>query len=121
MSPQADSKSRTFQVEVTVPNPQQLLKSGMVATLVLGQSRIATPAVVVPISAIVSVPDGSKTFSVFVVQHEGDKEVARRRSVTPGAAYGNLVAVTSGVSAGDRVMINGATIVNDGQVVRVIP
>jgi RND family efflux transporter MFP subunit len=121
VSPQADSKSRTFQVEVTVPNPQQLLKSGMVATLVLGQSKIVTPVVVVPISAIVSAPDGSKTFSVFVVQHEGDKEVARRRSVTPGAAYGNLVAVTSGVSAGDRVMINGATIVNDGQAVRVIP
>ncbi|MGC2719874.1 MAG: efflux RND transporter periplasmic adaptor subunit, partial [Candidatus Acidiferrales bacterium] len=68
VAPQADSKSRTFQVEVSVPNPQQLLKSGMVATLVLGQSKLATPAVVVPISAIVSSPDGTKTFNVFVVQ-----------------------------------------------------
>jgi len=60
--------------------------------------------VVVPISAIVSAPDGSKTFSVYLVQHEGDKDVARRRSVTPGSAYGNLVAVASGVNAGERVM-----------------
>jgi RND family efflux transporter MFP subunit len=120
VAPQADSKSRTFQVEVTVPNKQELLKSGMVATLVLGQTRLASPVVVVPISAIVSAPDGSKTFSVYLVQHEGDKDVARRRSVTPGSAYGNLVAVASGVNAGERVMVNGATIVNDGQVVRVI-
>ncbi len=120
VAPQADSKSRTFQVEVTVPNKQELLKSGMVATLVLGQTRLASPVVVVPLSAIVSAPDGSKTFSVYLVQHEGDKDVARRRSVTPGSAYGNLVAVASGVNPGERVMVNGATIVNDGQVVRVI-
>ena len=31
IAPQADQKSRTFQVEVTVPNSNNLLKSGMVA------------------------------------------------------------------------------------------
>jgi hypothetical protein len=30
------------------------------------------------------------------------------------------VAVTKGVSVGDRVLVNGATLVNDGQVVRII-
>ena len=37
VAPQADQKSRTFQVEVTVPNPKDLLKSGMIATLILGK------------------------------------------------------------------------------------
>jgi len=121
VAPQADTKSRTFQVEVSIPNRQQLLKSGMVATLVLGQSKLASPVVVVPISAIVSAPDGTKSFNVFVVQQEGEKEITHRRTVTPGAAYGNMVAIVNGLSAGERVILNGATLVNDGQVVRVIP
>jgi RND family efflux transporter MFP subunit len=119
IAPQADQKSRTFQVEVTIPNPQELLKSGMVATLLLGQSKLPTAAVVVPISAVVAAPDGSKAFNVFVVEHTGDKDIARRRVVTPGAAYGNMVAIVGGVSVGEHVIMNGATLVNDGQAVRV--
>jgi RND family efflux transporter MFP subunit len=120
VAPQADQKSRTFQVEVTIPNSQGLLKSGMVATLVLGQAKLATPLLVVPITAIVSSGDSSKNFSVFVAVHEGDKDIARRRTVLPGAAFGNLVSIQKGVNVGDRVLLNGATLVNDGQPVRII-
>jgi multidrug efflux pump subunit AcrA (membrane-fusion protein) len=94
----------------------------MVATLDLGQPKLSSPVPVVPLGAIVSGPDeSSKAFSVFVVVREGDKDVARRRIVQPGMAYGNMVSITRGVSPGDRVISNGATLVNDGQVVRVIP
>ncbi len=122
IAPQADQKSRTFQVEVTVPNSNDLLKSGMVATLDLGQAKLKSPVLVVPLEAIVSGPEGSnKTFSVFIVVRDGEKDVAKRRIVQPGMAYGNMVAITKGLSPGDRVISNGATLVNDGQVVRVIP
>jgi len=120
ISPQADPKSRTFQVEITIPNPKQLLKAGMVATLDLGQARLPTPVLVVPLAAIVSPPDGTKTFNVFVVVRDGDKDVARRKAVQPGAAYGDRVAIMNGLSAGERVISNGATLVHDGQAVRVI-
>jgi multidrug efflux pump subunit AcrA (membrane-fusion protein) len=94
----------------------------MVATLDLGQPKLKSPVPVVPLGAIVSAPDGSnKAFSVFVVVRDGDKDVARRRTVQPGMTYGNMVSVTKGLSPGDRVISNGATLVNDGQVVRVIP
>lgn len=119
ISPQADQKSRTFQVEVTLPNEKELLKAGMVATLDVGQTSLQKPVLVVPLNAIVSVNDGSKSFSVFVVSQEGGKDIARRRDVQPGDAYGNRVAI-SGVSLGERVIANGATLVTDGQVVRVI-
>jgi multidrug efflux pump subunit AcrA (membrane-fusion protein) len=36
-------------------------------------------------------------------------------------AYGDMVSITKGLSPGDRVISNGATLVNDGQAVRVIP
>jgi multidrug efflux system membrane fusion protein len=122
IAPQADQKSRTFQVEVTIPNSNDLLKSGMVATLDLGQPKLTSPVPVVPLGAIVSAPDGtSKLFSVFVVARDGEKDVARRRTVQPGMTYGNTVSITKGLSPGERVISNGATLVNDGQVVRVIP
>ena len=121
ISPQADQKSRTFQVEVTIPNPKGLLKSGMVATLDLGRAKLPAPLLVVPLEAIVSPPDGSKTFSVFVVLREGEKDVVRRRTVLPGPTFGNMVSIAKGLSLSERVVSNGATLVNDGQVVRVIP
>ena len=39
----------------------------------------------------------------------------------PGMTYTHMVSITRGESPGDRVISNGATLVNDGQVVRVIP
>jgi RND family efflux transporter MFP subunit len=121
VSPQADQKSRTFQVEVTIPNPKALLKSGMVATLDIGSAKLRNPALVVPIEAVVSPSDGTKSFSVFVVTHQGDKDTVHRRTVQPGPAFGNTVSITEGVSRGEKIVTNGATLVNDGQVVHVIP
>jgi len=93
----------------------------MVATLNLGRAKLQHPVLVVPLSAIVSVNDGTRNFSVFVVQEEGARDIAHRRMVQPGDAYGNQVAITSGVSVGERVISNGATLVMDGQTVQVIP
>ena len=121
ISPQADQKSRTFQVEVTIPNAKGLLKSGMVATLDIGAAKLRSPALVVPIEAVVSPSDGTKSFCVFVVTHQGDKDTVRRRTVQPGPAFGNMVSIVEGVNRGDKVVVNGATLVNDGQVVHVIP
>jgi RND family efflux transporter MFP subunit len=121
ISPQADQKSRTFQVEVTIPNAKGLLKSGMVATLDIGGAKLRTPALVVPIESVVSAADGSKTFSIFVVTHQGDKDTVHRRTVQPGPAFGNMISILQGISRGDRVVINGATLLNDGQAVHVIP
>jgi RND family efflux transporter MFP subunit len=121
ISPQADQKSRTFQVEVTLPNPKGLLKSGMVATLDVGSAKLRSPALVVPIEAVVSPSDGSKTFSVYIVTHQGDKDTVHRRMVQPGPAFGNMVSIAQGVTRGERVVTNGATLMNDGQLVHVIP
>jgi RND family efflux transporter MFP subunit len=121
ISPSADQKSRTFQVEVTIPNPKDELKAGMVATLDMGRGRPAESVNVVPLSAVISGGRGGKDFAVFVVTSEAGQDMAHRRAVQLGPVYGNQVAVPQGVSLGDRVISNGATLVTDGQVVRVIP
>jgi RND family efflux transporter MFP subunit len=121
ISPAADPKSRSFQVEVTIPNGRNQLKSGMIATLDLGQGKLLKAVTVVPLSAIVSPSDGMKTFAVFVVARDGQHEVARRHNVELGDTYGNRVVITQGVSAGERVISNGANFVRDGQAIQVLP
>jgi RND family efflux transporter MFP subunit len=121
VSPQADPKSRVFQVDVTIPNPRNRLRPGMVATLHLGGSPLTHPVPVVPLSAIVSPGDGSRGFALFVVTRQGESEIAKRRRVQLGESYGNRVAIVQGVLPGERVVATGATQVTDGQAIQVVP
>jgi|HubBroStandDraft_6_1064221.scaffolds.fasta_scaffold01172_2 RND family efflux transporter MFP subunit len=120
ISPQADPKSRVFPVEVTIPNPHDRLKVGMVATLSLG-AGLARAVPVVPLSAIVSPADGGKGFAVFVLTKDGDHDTVKQRRVEIGDTFGNRVAVLQGLALGDRVVAVGATQITDGQAVKVVP
>jgi multidrug efflux system membrane fusion protein len=116
----ADEKSRAFDVEATVDNEGQALKVGMIATAeFLGATT--QPGAVVPLSAVVQVPDRKDTFAVFVVTQSGEATFARLRPVVLGELVRNDVAVTKGVAEGETVVVRGATIVRDGDQVAVIP
>lgn len=126
IAPNADARSRLFNVEITVPNPDNVLKVGMIASLEVRDGQSGMPVNVVPISAVVRSKTDPAGYAVFVVEKRvagtgGEEEVARIREVKLGEAYGNLIAVTSGVSPGEAVIVIGATLVVDGQKVRVIP
>jgi RND family efflux transporter MFP subunit len=127
IAPSADPKSRVFEVEVTIPNPDGRLKSGMIAALQAGEpARGRVPAaegpVAVRLSAIVRPPDEPEGYAVYTVQEEEKgRAVARLRKVALGEALGNTIAVTSGLKAGERVIVTGATLVTDGAPVRIVP
>lgn len=119
--PAADPKSRVFNVEVTIPNPGNLLRPNMIVSLRVGSAETVSSQPVLPLNAVMkgkSSPDG---YAVFVVEEEGGRQVARLRDVELGEAYGNAVAVTGGVKQGERVITTGGTIVMDGDHVKVIP
>jgi RND family efflux transporter MFP subunit len=121
IAPAADPLTRTFSIEVTVSNTDNVLRPGMVATLLLSGSREDEPIPVLPLSAVVRAADNPNAFGVFVVEQRGDQFFARARTVQLGAAYGNLIALEGGLELGDRVIVAGATQVRDGQQVRVLP
>jgi multidrug efflux system membrane fusion protein len=124
ISPAADPKSRVFEIEVTIPNPHQTLKSGMIASLEVGPEVLSAPApavTVVPVSAIVRAKNGADHYAVFVVEENGGRAIARSRVVKLGEALGNTIVVLEGVSAGERVITTGTTLVLDGQPVQIIP
>jgi RND family efflux transporter MFP subunit len=120
IAPEADSRTRTFSIEVTVSNTGNILRPGMIATLMLSGSRERDkPIPVVPLSAVVRAADNQNAFGVFVVEQRGDQFFARARTVELGVAYGNVIGLESGLKPGDRVIATGATQVRDGQQVRI--
>lgn len=127
IAPTADPRSRVFDVEITIPNQDGALKVGMVAVVQLAaRAAPATAAAVeggalaLPLSAIVRSKDTPDGYAVYVVEERAGAAVARRRNVVLGEMLGNQIAVTGGVRAGERVIISGGSIVNDGEAVRIV-
>jgi RND family efflux transporter MFP subunit len=120
ISPAANTKSRVFEVEITIPNANGQLKPGMIGALEVGGAK-APESIVVPLSAVVRSPSDPAGYAVFIVEGTGDNPVARIRNVTLGGVLGNMIAVDDGLTAGERVIMSGATMVVNGEKVRVIP
>lgn len=113
----ADRSTRLFQVQLTLPNPQALLKPGMITTLSLGSQAKVQPVLVVPLSAVVRPQEGASGFAVMVI--EGNQ--VHRRGVALGNTYGDRIALVQGVKLGERVVVSGATFLAEGDNVEVIP
>jgi multidrug efflux system membrane fusion protein len=119
--PAADSKSRAFNVEVTIPNPDYLLRPNMIVSLRVGTRHATTAQPVVPLNAVIKSRSNANGYAVMVLTEEGGRQLARLREVKLGESFGNGVAVAEGLKPGDRVIITGGTMVNDGDQVKVIP
>jgi RND family efflux transporter MFP subunit len=123
VAPIADPQSRVFDVEITIPNADGRLRPGMIGTVALGvpSSSAQDRPLTVPLSAVVRSTTEPDKYGLMVVERQGDTEVAHLRTVELGDVMGNGVAVTRGVASGDRVIVTGASLLADGDPVRVIP
>ena len=122
IAPSADPASRVFDVECTIPNPENKLKSGMIATLKLTTQTVpSAPTIVVPLNSIVRPKNDPAGYAVFVVEDKNGTEVAVNRPVKLGDVVGNMITVTEGLRGGEKVIVRGATIVTDSGLVQVIP
>ncbi len=98
-----------------VPNPDGLLLPGMYVRAVL-ESGVAEQALLVPQQGITRTPSGDAS---ALVVGEGDK--VERRKVVVDRAIGNRWQVTSGLEAGDRVIVDGLQRAKPGAAVRPVP
>jgi multidrug efflux system membrane fusion protein len=112
-SPAADPASRTYGARITVLGADEAMDLGMSA-------RVGVPAalpvagVELPIAALYSRGD---TPNVWVVGAGG---VVRLVPVKTRGVVGEQVVIESGLSAGDQVVIAGASLIRAGQRVRVL-
>jgi len=111
VSPALETSSRTLVVEAVVPNDGGALKPGSFATALIEQAN-RSPGVLTPATAIRTV---SGTSRVFVVS--GDR--AEERIVTIGQPVGDLVEITSGLKAGEKVATSSVAQLADGAPVAV--
>ena len=121
ISPQADSRTRVFSVEVTLENPRGEIKPGMIGSLSLAPVGETAPRLVIPLSAVVRAPSDPTRFAVFQVVERGGKAYAESQVIQIGQTLGNSIEVISGLSAGQRVVALGGSLVRDGQEVRLLP
>jgi len=112
-----ESSTRTFPMEIIVPNPTASLKPGMIANVRLERTTVAE-ALVVPQEAVMRVEDG---YIVYVALPNGAESVAEARPVTIGAAHANRVIVDAGLRVGDQVVVVGQNRLATGDRLQIVP
>ena len=104
--------NRSFGIEVSVPNPDNLLRPNQVAKLKI-IDYTAKNALVVPTNVVQE--DGEKNKFVYVATNvNGKKAVAKKVIVTVGKSSDNVTEILSGLSANDVVVTEGVNTISDG-------
>jgi RND family efflux transporter MFP subunit len=114
----ANRDSRVFNIEVTLPNPDRLLRVGMIASIRIERGD-AQAVPVVPMTALMTAESGSTNYSVFTVKEREGKQFAQLKSVRVGETYGKSVAIDEGLLPGERIIVNRTNQLNDGSPIRV--
>jgi RND family efflux transporter MFP subunit len=117
LAPAADPKARSFEIEVIIPNPGLKLRSGMIATVHGPGDAPAHARLQVPASALVHDPTGQR-YLVYTIEQNGGRSAAKAIPVEPGPLAGNEVVVLSGLTAGQRIVVMGANLLQPGDPVK---
>jgi RND family efflux transporter MFP subunit len=105
-----DTATRTMQVEIRVPNHDNALITGSYVQVTL-PINVDAKALVVPTNVLLFRPDGTRIALVDAGGH------VRLTLVKLGTDFGDSVEVLSGLSASDRVVLNPADSLANGDVV----
>lgn len=108
----ADSSTRTYMTRISAPNPSHILRIGMVAEARIQGDR-TIDQITLPAETILRDPQGAPI--VFVYYPEQGRVYAKR--VVTGAVYGREIAIKSGLSGDEQVVIAGQEKLRDGTVV----
>lgn len=114
LASQVDPVTRSIVARAVLPNPDAILKPGLLVTIELLKNQRRTIAI--PEGALI--PVGGRNH-VYVVAEEEDAK-AVRRDVEIGARRPGEVEVLQGLQAGERVITRGTLQVRPGQRVNVI-
>jgi len=109
---EANPVSHTYAIKIRTGNPQSELMPGMVCKISL--QNVEDKKVMIPNKSIQISPDNKK----FVWLAEGNN--ATRRFITVGSLSDYGVIVEKGLSAGDRLIVEGSNKISEGMKISVI-
>ena len=107
-----DANTRSFWMEAKIPSDKDLHPNQI--ALVKIQDYAASDAITVPVNTLQTDEKGKY---VLVAAREGDRLVARKRSVQMGQLYSDRVEIKSGLKAGDVIITDGFQGLYDGQAI----
>lgn len=104
--------NRSFGIEVSVPNPDNLLRPNQVAKLKIIDYTIKN-AIAVPTNVVQE--DGEHNKFVFIATNvNGKSGVAKKVLVKVGKSSNNVTEILSGLTANDVIVTEGANNIADG-------
>jgi RND family efflux transporter MFP subunit len=104
--------NRSFGIEVSIPNPENLLRPNQVAKLKVIDYTVKN-AIVVPSNVVQE--DGKGNQFVFVAANSNGKTAtAKKTKVTVGKSSDNLTEILSGLNANDIIVIEGVNTISEG-------
>ena len=104
--------NRSFGIEVSVPNPENLLRPNQVAKLKV-IDYVNKNAVVVPTNVVQQ--DGQKnTFVYTVINSNGKTGIAKKAIVKTGQSSDNVTEILSGLDANAIIVTEGMNTISDG-------
>jgi membrane fusion protein (multidrug efflux system) len=110
INPEVDPATRNVRVRASFPNTDGALRPGM-----FGNVEVLSPdernTLVIPATAVLYAPFGD---SVFAVEEKDKKLTAKQKFVRLGERRGDLVAVVSGLEAGETIVSSGAFKLHNG-------
>jgi RND family efflux transporter MFP subunit len=111
--PTIDAISRTFTVEISIPNKNEKLRPGMYGTITLNVENVTS--LMVPAIAVLK-QQGTNERLVYKVENGK----AKRIFVEIGARYDDLIEIQSkGLKLGDQIIVVGQSKVVDGSTIEV--
>ena len=113
IAPALDAATRTFSVEITIPNAKERLRPGMFARATFHMGEIE--GVMVDDVAVQKQAGSAERF-VYVI-NDG---VAEFRFVRDGRRVGNKVSILEGLEAGEQVATTSFVRLTDGKAVEVV-
>ncbi len=111
VAPQVNATTGTLAIRASFPNPQGLLKAGLFVRVHFVM-REEQNALLIPQTAVQQLQG---TTSVFIV---GPDNKVRFQSISVGPTVDHLQVATSGLQAGERVIVQGTQKVRPGMTVR---
>jgi len=110
-----DPTTGSYTLRIVVPNPENLLLPGMFVRAVV-EEGIAEQAILVPQQGVSRTPKGDPV--ALVVDASG---TVQQRMLKLDRALGDQWLLASGLSAGERVIVEGMLNVRPGAVVKAVP
>jgi membrane fusion protein (multidrug efflux system) len=113
--------NRSFNIEIPVPNINGRVKPNLTARLKINDYT-SKDAILIPLAVISENQNGDQYVMIATDLQVGDQydtAVAKRKLITTGKTTKNMIEITSGLTKGDHIIVEGARSVREEQQVRI--